>query len=288
VEESDMSGKIKLYGLVLVGVLAGVLAVLTANGSPGVVADDPCGGHYVGEALKAVFSESYTEGDTAYESAIYNDVKDFWYSYAVPDGDCVFYFRNGHVGLTVDRGRNLRYVKMRFDGEPKYPTGDLCAPNPYCFAPGVNEDSWPRRFYFRTSTAYNWFREGGKLILKTALTGIDFPAMVPGDIAYCESLMRFWVLDVFNTPYDESSDEYWSSNEPVKVTCELEGGVVRWVIRPIAETYTIRTETKVKKSVVVNDTTYSNSLWRNFISGIRRSCDHGTFYMPFELIFKRL
>jgi hypothetical protein len=285
-----MSKKVKLYGLIMAGVLAGVAAIIIANGSAGVASDDPCDGHYVGAALKATFSPSYTDNDVLYESNILNDDENAWYQYAVPDGDCAFYFRNGHVGLTVDRYRNGRYVKMRFDGTPKYPTGDLCAKNPYFFAPGVDENSWPRRFYFRTSTAYNWFREGGKLILKSASTGIDFPAMVPGNVAYCVSFLRFWVMDI-NDPefnYDESQDEYWSSNEPVKVTCELRDGIVSWVIRPIAEPYTIRTETKVKGSIKVSDTSYTSSLLRNFISGIRTSCDHGTFYFPFELVFERL
>ena len=285
-----MSKKVKLYVLIMAGVLAGVAAIIIAKGSAGVAADDPCDGHYVGAALKATFSPSYTDNGVLYEGNILNDDEYTWYRYAVPDGDCAFYFRNGHVGLTVDRYRNGRYVKMRFDGTPKYPTGDLCAKNPYFFAPGADENSWPRRFYFRTSTRYNWSREDGKLILKNASTGIDFPALVPGDVAYCVSFIHFWVMDV-NDPdfdYDESQDEYWSSNELVKVTCELRDGVVSWVIRPITEPFTIRTETKVKGSIKVSDTTYTSSLFRNFISGIRTSCDHGTFYFPFELIFQRL
>lgn len=274
---------------VIMAAVAVMAAGVTIGASPSVVADDPCGGHYVGVGLKAVFSGSYYEGDVLYEGSIYNDIPDYFYSYSVPDGDCVFYFRNGHVGLTVDRSRNGRYVNMQFLGEPKYPTGDLCAPNPYFLGPGLEEGTWPRRFYFRTSTAYTWSRNGeGKLVLQSALTGIDFPAMVPGDVAYCDSLIRFWVMDDPDTSYDESQDEYWCSNDPVKVTCVLIDGVVKWTIRPIAETYIIRMETKVKKSVVVTETSYSNSLFRTIISGIRTSCLHGTFYLPFELIMERL
>jgi len=285
-----MSGKLKVNGLITVGVLAAAIAVLTPGESPAGAPDDPCGGHYVGEALKALFSPAYTDQGVLYESNILNDLESSWYRYAVPDGDCVFYFRNGHVGLTVDRYRSGRFVKMRFDGEPKYPTGDLCAPNPYFLAPGVDEDSWPRRFYFRTSTAYDWSRENGNLVLQSASAGIDFPALAPGDVAYCVSLMRFWVMDVIDPDfvYDESLDEYWSSNDPVKVTCELRDGTVKWIIRPIAEPYTIRTETKVKGTIKVSNTTYSNSLFRSFISGVRTSCGHGTFYFPFELVFERL
>jgi hypothetical protein len=285
-----MSKKVKLRVLIMAGVLAGVAAIIIATGSAGVAADDPCDGHYVGAALKATFSPSYTDNGVLYEGNILNDDEYTWYRYAVPDGDCVFYFRNGHVGLTVDRYRNGRYVKMRFDGTPKYPTGDLCAKNPYFFDGSADENSWPRRFYFRTSTRYNWSREDGRLILKNASTGIDFPALVPGDVAYCVSFIHFWVMDINDPDFDldESLDEYWSSNAWVKVTCELRDGVVSWVIRPITEPFTIRTETKVKGSIKVSDTTYTDSLFRNFISGIRASCDHGTFYFPFELIFQRL
>lgn len=290
-----MSGKIRTYGMILTAILA-VMTVGTSTGAPpggdpsgGTAADDPCDGHYVGMGLKAAFSGSYYEGDVFYESSIYNDIPGLSYRYAVPDGDCVFYFRNGHVGLTVERSRNGRYVNMLFLGEPKFPTGTYCAPNPYFLLPGAEEGSWPKRFYFRTSTAYAWSRDGGgKLVLQKASTGIDFPALVPGDVAYCETALRFWILDDPLTDHDESADEYWASNDPVKVACVEVDGVVKWVIRPIAETYTIRTETKVKNKIVVSETTYSNSLFRTVISGPRQSCFHGTFYLPFELIMEPL
>jgi hypothetical protein len=285
-----MSGRIKILGLILTAALA-VLAAssLTGEASLGAASDDPCDGHYVGLGLKAVFSGSYYEGDVLYESSIYNDVPGFSYRYSVPDGDCVFYFRNGHVGLTVDRSRNGRFVNMLFLGEPAFPQGTYCAPNPYFLRPGVPEGSWPKRFYFRTYGAYTWSRDAqGKLILQKASTGIDFPAMKVGDVAYCDTNLRFWIMDNDQTEYDESLDEYWASDDPVRVSCEARDGVVKWIIRPIAETYTVRTEAKVKNKIVVSETTYSNSLFRTIISGPRTSCLHGTFFLPFELVMERL
>jgi len=293
-KEARMSGKIKVFGLALAAALAVLAAsALRGGASPGLVADDPCGGHYVGLGLKATFSGSYSEGDVPYESNITNDLPGeagLPYRYSVPDGDCVFYFRNGHVGLTVDRLRNGRYVKMQFVGdEPKFPTGTYCAPRPYFLFPGADPDLWPRWYYFRTFGCYLWSRDAsGKLILQKASTGIDFPAMKPGDVAYCDTNMRFQIMNDINTDIDESLDEYWTSNEPVKVSCELRDGVVKWVIRPIAETYTVRTTTKVKNKVVVSETTYSDSLFRNVISGPRTSCFHGRFFFPFELVMERL
>jgi hypothetical protein len=297
-KESGMSragGRIKIFGLVLAAALAVLAAgALTGDASSGTAADDPCGGHYVGLGLKAIFSASYYEGDVLYESSIINDPQGDqgqYYRYSVPDGDCVFYFRNGHVGLTVDRMRNLRYIKMLFIGEPSFPTGQYCAPNPYFLRPGADEDFWPNWFYFRTSTAYTSSRDSqGKLILQKAGTGIDFPAMLPGDVAYCDTNLRFRIMDYPDpaNPYDESVDEYWASNDIVKVECVLLEGVVKWRIRPIAEPFTVHSETKVKNKIVVNDISYSNSLFRTVISGPRTSCLHGTFYFPFELIMERL
>ncbi len=290
-----MAGKVRLCGLVLAAALSVLAAgALTGGASPGLVADDPCGGHYVGMGLKATFSASYYEGDVPYESSITNDPSGelgLPYRYSVPDGDCVFYFRNGHVGLTVDRMRNDRYVKMAFLGEPSFPTGTYCARNPYFLRPGVSPDLWPNWFYFRTSTAYTWSRDSQmKLVLQKASTGIDFPAMSVGDVAYCDTNLRFRIMDDSgpDSDYDESIDEYWASNDIVKVECVLMDGVVKWRIRPIAEGFTVHSETKVKNKIVVNDVSYSNSLFRTVISGPRTSCLHGTFYFPFELIMEPL
>lgn len=271
--------------------LAITAAGISTSATPGAAPADPCDGNYVGEGLKAVFSNSYFEGGVPYESSIYNDIPDFRYQYYRPDGDCVFHFRNGHFCVGTERLRNNRYVNMRFYGDRKFPTGTVCAPNPYFFNPDVDPTSWPKWFYFRSAGGYAWARnDEGRLILTGTGVSLDILAMTPGQVGYCDTWLHFGIMNDANTlEYDESVDEYWLSGEPVKVSCELtDGGTVRWVIRPIAETYTVRTVTKVKKTVVVNETTHTNALFRTLISNMRSACEHGTFFFPFELIVERL
>lgn len=275
------------------GVLALGMSVLAAvafiGASAGDLADDPCDGHYVGQGLKAVFSASYEDGGLPYESSILNDIPGFYYRYAVPGGDCVFYFRNGHVVIRADRARNGRFVKMRFFGDTKTPTGTLCAPNPYFLGPGADEESWPDWFYFRTAGGYTWTRDAqNKLVMTGTGVNLDLMAMTPGQVGYCDTWIHFGIMNDTDTEYDEAADEYWLSGEPVQVTYGPVEGVLKWVIRPIAEPYTVRTTTKVKKQVIVTDNSYSNALFRTMISNMRSSCLHGTFYFPFEIVLERL
>jgi hypothetical protein len=276
-----------------IGVLTLGLAVLAAvafiGASSGDLAEDPCDGHYVGQGLKAIFSDSYNDGGVAYESSLVNDIPGFSYQYAVPGGDCVFYFRNGHVVVRADRTKNGRFVNMRFFGEQNVPTGTLCAPNPYFLDPGVVEGTWPRWFYFRTAGGYAWTRDGqGKLVMTGTGVNLDFMAMTPGQVGYCDTWLHFGVMNDDNTAYDESSDEYWLSGDPVQVTYGPVAGVLKWIIRPIAEPYTVRALTKVKKQVIVTETSFSNSLFRTMISNMRSTCFHGAYYFPFELVLERL
>jgi len=282
-----MSGKlIKIAGVI--GVFA--LAVLGAGPAPVQQSNDPCGGHYVGDGLKGHFSTQYMEAGILYQSAITNDIESYDYAYRIPDGDCVFYFREGHIGLAVEKLRNGRYVNIRFDGEKKTTTGAACAPNPYFLSDdlGINGDR-AKRFFFRTTGGFTWFRDSqGKLILRPMYDNLDFEAMTPGQTAYCYITSNFTIMDVSTTPYDESVDVYDIELHPVKVEYGLVDGTLKWVIRPIAEPYTIRIETKVKKTVVVTETSFSDSMWRTVISNHRTNCVHGLFYFPFELILEKL
>jgi hypothetical protein len=86
--------------------------------------------------------------------------------------------------------------------------------------------------------------------------------------------------------YDESVDLYALFQEPqffeVKGTDWDGDGLLDWIITPFAEHF------KVKE----DDGTYTDypygCLPRRVTSSAYRSCDHGTFWMPFELKIARM
>lgn len=287
------------------GVLAFGMAVLAAvafiGASAGDLADDPCGGHYVGQGLKASYSSSYLDRGVTYNSAFLNDLYiegseppvPVYYEYRIPDGECVFYYRRGHIHLGINVARAGRFVNMIFEGtpdhpDPAYPEISLCAPNPYFIAMGQANTS---EFHFRTTGRLDASRDGqGRLVLTGASVTLDLMAMVPGETAYCGIWCDYRIMDDAATEtIDEDVDQYDLSQEPVQVYCGMIDGVLKWVIRPISETYIMRTVTKAKgKTVIVDSDPSPNTLWRSVISGNRRGCKHGTYFFPFELVLERL
>jgi len=281
-----MSGKIKILGLVCVA----VLAVLFAGVSLGTLPDDPCGGHFVGEGLRALFSESYNEGGVTYNSSIFNDVPGYFYKYQVPGGDCVFYFRAGQIEVGVDKSRNGRYVNIRFDGTKENPEPLYCG-KPY-FIDGTGIDfNRAATFIFRTAGGFTGSRDdNGQLVLTGTGGRLDLGAMSPGQTSFCSIWVTFSVADDPSTAYNESLDFYDFEQTPVKVYYGLVDGTLKWVIRPIAEPYWIYTEIKKGNKVIGVDKSYYSlgTLYRFILSNARSLCKHGTFYFPFELILERL
>jgi len=288
-----MSGKIKIGGLVF----AASLVVLWAwfaygQGAPG----DPCGGHYAGEGLKALFSDTYIDIDPSnpgstmtYYSNITNDYPGVYYHYVVPGGDCVFLFRNGHIIVSPNTSVNGRYVNMSFVGAPTnpQPTSPPCG-NAY-FLNGTPMQ--PTGIVFRSGGGYTGSRKtNGDLVLTAMGINPNLGGMSPGQTLYCDfGAWTFTVEDDPSTPsYDESLDTYIFETRPVSVYYGMVDGKLRWVFRPIPEAFWIRVETKTKKTVTVTETPYANSMYRQIISNGRGSCNHGTFYFPFELILERL
>ena len=288
-----MSGKIKIGGLVLAAVLIVLFAgIFFGQGAPG----DPCGGHYAGEGLKAMFSESYIDIDPlhpgstmTYYGNITNDVPGLNYEYRVPGGDCVFLYRNGHIIVSPNTSVNGRYVNMTFVGTPKdpQPASPPCG-NAY-FLDGTLMQ--PTGIVFRSGGGYTGSRKtNGDLVLTALGINPNLEGMLPGQTLYCDfGAWTFTVKDDPNTAYDESTDTYLFETRPVSVYCEMINGKQRWIMRPIPEPFWIRVETKKGKTVIsVTETLNQNSMYRQIISSGRASCNHGTFYFPFELILEKL
>jgi hypothetical protein len=284
-----MCGKIKVLVLAFVA----TVALLIAGGSSGQVSQDPCGGHYAGEKLKALFSESYVEAGVTYNSSITNDVTGLYYEYWVPGGDCVFLFRNGHIVVRPHTAVNGRYVNMAFitgTPPPKPATVPPCG-NTY-FMDGTGNPFGIKDFYLRTGGGYTGSRNAnGDLVLLAQGINPNMTAMLPGDTIYCDLVISFWVYDDANTSgYDESVlDSYMVESRPVSIYCELFEGKTRWRFRPIPEAFLVRIETwKGKNLISVTETQSDNSMYRKITSNGRSSCNHGWFYFPFELIVERL
>ncbi len=184
-----MSGKIKIGGLVLTA----ALVVLGAWFAFGQVNQDPCGGTYKGEGLKATFLPVYSDimliipppasvpwppTMDDFVSNIFNGNADY-YQYVKPGGDCVFLYRNGHVivgvswPLTDPYINHDRYINMRFDRKGDGSCPIIKDPEDPCYALPA-------------------FMVGGQVVHTTAIqfwTNVGFTASrgfagIPGDPRY--------------------------------------------------------------------------------------------------------
>jgi hypothetical protein len=134
------------------------LAILLMGFSLQKVSNDPCGGNYVGEPLRAVFPSQYIESDTTYNCTISNDNPGYYCQYQKPGGDCAFLFRAGHIVVGVDKTRNGRYVNMQFIGDKLNPGGSSCG-TAY-FIDGTGEDVVKTSgFTFRTTGGFEGSRD---------------------------------------------------------------------------------------------------------------------------------
>jgi len=291
-----MSGKIKIGGLVF----AAVLVLLFAGQSFG---QDPCGGTYKGEGLKAFFWPNYMDLDPQnpdpdspieFPGRIRNDF-DWPYQYQVPGGDCVFLYRRGHVIVDVNR-------PQKEDGtdEDRYVQIDLVLVpgSTYC-------DNTPATlriahihtvsFHFGTEKEFIATRENGKLILNCQKYGwnyLNFATMTPGQTTYTQISFGF---KVFGSP-----DEYGTHTQ-AKVFYGIleETGNLGWRVTPIYEPFVVRViETRGKKIIDIQDTPHYSTLYQ--VLGFPESdCPQGepgppdnpglgVYEIPFALILQRL
>jgi hypothetical protein len=284
-----MSGKIKIGGLVFA-------AVLVASGAwfaLGQANQDPCGGRYAGEGLKATFLSQYFDlavepGDPFYpnerpwDSNITNGNAST-YQYKVPGGDCVFLYRNGHVivgvGWPLDDPdiNHDRYVHMRFDYRdvggcnPATPLAD--------FMNGSVVSTTAIQFW--TGNGFTATRPGGKLLLTSTNALLNFGTLMPGQTYYCQIMVRFRV---------PGYTEEFRFDTQVKVCYgTIDNGGIGWEITPIHESYDVQLVTKVgKKFVPYGDPTpHESSVYHQELGSSFGAC-YGQFYFPFKLVLERL
>jgi len=305
-----MSGKIKIGGLVF----AAALVILGTWLAFGQANQDPCGGHYRGEGLKATFLPEYWDfkliipppplvpenPDTVlWSSNIINGNADY-HQYAVPGGDCVFLYRNGHVIVGVSWPlenpdiNHDRYVNMRFDrkGDGSCPILEPEDPN-YCPLPAFMVGGQ----VVHTSAIQFWTGNGftethgfagdpNILFLKATNALLNFAALTPGKTYYFQMTFKFNVAG-YNEEF-RSDSQYKVYYGPFN---DGSGGF-GWEITPIHEPYYVQPMTRVgKKLVPYRDPTYhESSVYHEELasSTAEKSCCLGQFNFPFKLRLQRL
>ncbi|OGD33858.1 MAG: hypothetical protein A2V45_14640 [Candidatus Aminicenantes bacterium RBG_19FT_COMBO_58_17] len=259
-----MSGKIKIFGLVL----AAALTFLFAGHSFG---QDPCGGHYAGQGLKAMFLPLYDAATcNAGECNVLNDNEGVYYRYQVPGGDCVYLFKAGHVIVGI--GNSGRHAIINFD---KTQEGDCAFPYTTCNT---------QEFMLRTDVGFTPSRghqsDPDVLVLTSTNVRLNFGAMTAGKTYYCQTSIKFRVA---GDPVE------YQHHFQAKVFYGYVGGVLRWVITPIDEPYYVYTVTKIgKKLVPVEPPTWHESSVYAEIGSDTCPDYYGTYCLPFKLILERL
>ncbi len=295
-----MSGKIKLFGFAG----AAALVIVCAGQSFGQANQDPCGGHYVGQALQAKFLSQYTENGITYDSNIANDLEDVWYRYFVPGGDCIFLFRLGHIVVGIDQSESGRYVAMHFEKDEDIPAcsdfafmnDNILFERPRIINNQPTYVQFEQVIEFQTMLRYRLAlapdnpNDPGKLVLTGGGYDVNFGAMTPGQVMYCADGVTFKVYPIT----DPENPITYHQNSQVKVTYrELtasEGGGLGWEVTPIHEpfyylTYKKEWIDKRHYNLVPQYTYHNTSLCRD-ISTSTRACGD-IYYCPFKLIIKR-
>ena len=295
-----MSGKIKIGGLVF----AAALILLFAGLSFG---QDPCGGTYQGEGLKAQFWPYYADLDPqnpvepfiGFSGKILNDVELWPYQYQVPGGDCVFLFQRGHVVVDINRPEKTdgtdedRYVQMNL---ALAPNSAYCENTPVTLRMAHIHTV---AFHFLTEKEFIAKRENGKLILSCKKYGwnyLNFATMTPGHTYYTQMSFTF---KVFGDPTE------YAIHTQAKV---FYGNLVNstggpgWEVTPIHEPYVVRVITTKGKTIVkIEDTPHYPSVYQGigfpesdcpegepWKSGPDWLPGQGIYHFPFKLILERL
>ena len=290
-----MLGKIKIGSWVFAAAL-----ILLFSGQS--LAQDPCGGHYKGEGLKAAFLSHYYDAAVDPEDPYYPNLR-LWdgtitngnadyYQYMVPDGDCVFLYRDGHVivgvgwplddlGINHERYINMRFVSTGIAGECET-VSDLAG-----FMDGSEVQTGSVQFW--TGVGFTASRQpDGKLLLTGTNALLNFGTLTPGRTYYFQLRVMFTVpgydawyrfdtqVKVFYGPFDDGS------------------GGFGWEITPIHEPYDVQLVTKVGKKLVPSGppTPHKSSVYNEVASGapesyLLDSC-YGQFCLPYKLRLERL
>lgn len=283
-----MSGKIKIGGLVC----AAALVVLCAGLFFGQANQDPCGGRYAGEGLKATFLSQYFDYELnpgnptnplniLWQSNITNGNASY-YQYMVPGGDCVFLYRNGHVIVGVgwplnnpdinhDRYANMRFAYRGAGGcDPVTPRADF-----------MNGSEVPTAaIQFWTGNGFTATRPGGKLLLTSTNALLNFGALSPGMTYYFQLMVRFKVPGY--------AEEYRFDTQVKVYYGPFDNGGFGWEITPIHESYDVQLVTKVGKKLVPYGapTPHESSVYHQDLGSSFGAC-YGQFYFPFKLVLER-
>jgi hypothetical protein len=286
-----MSVRIRVPGLLL----AAALAALLANLAFGQANQDPCGGRYAGEGLRATFSSQYWdfELDPALPG---NPTRILWdsniingnsssYQYTVPGGDCVFLFRNGHVIVGVswpvdDLGINHgRYVNMLFDYKGPGGCDPVSPPAAFMNRTQVHTEA----IQFWTGNGFTPTRQSdGRLLLTSQNALLNFGALTPGMTYYFQLMVKFRI------PND--NEEYRFDTQVKVYYGPLDAGGFGWEITPIHEPYDVQLVTKVGKKLVPYGplTPHESSVYHQEIGSQPSGACYGQFYFPFKLVLERL
>ncbi len=262
-----MSRKIK----VVVLSLSAAVAILWGAMLSGQASDDPCGGHYAGEGLKALFLPFYDAATcNAGACGILNDSEGVYYRYQVPGGDCIYSYRAGHVIVAVgNSGRNVRFNFEKIaDGQCSFP-----------HTTGVSS-----YFMLRTGVGFTPSRGHGgdpdALVLTSSNLNLNVSGMKPGQTGYLQISIKFSAL---------GDSALYEHHFQAKITYGSVDGILRWVITPIDEPYWVYTVTKVgKKLVRVEPPTWHESSVKAVFSSATCPDDYGKFCFPFKLILERI
>lgn len=283
-----MSGKIKIGGLVL----AAALVVLGAwfvfgQGAPG----DPCGGHYAGYGLRATFLSEYWDYELdpvdpknpetiLWQSNIKNGNATY-YQYLVPGGDCIFFYRNGHVIVGISwpvewtKISHERYVNMLFD----YKGPGECGGSP---APSMNGVVQTEAIQFWTYKGFTGTRQSnGELLLTSMNALLNFDALIPETTSYCDITIKFRLKG--------DSEGYVMSDRFKVYYGPFDEGGFGWEISPIHEAYDVQEVIKVgKKLVPYGDPVPNQNSVNEGVASITSGSCYGIFSFPFKLRLERL
>ncbi len=286
-----MSGKIKASGLAL----AVALAFFGTWFAFGQASQDPCGGRYAGEGLRATFLSQYWDYELApadpknpatilWESNITNGNASY-YQYLVPGGDCVFLYRNGHVIVGISwpvENANIshaRNINMRFVYKGPGDCDPLSPPGAFMNGSVVQTEA----IQFWTGNGFTATRRpDGKLLLTGTNALLNFGALTPERTYYCQIMVRFRI------PGD---DEEYRFDTQVKVYYgPFDAGGFGWEITPIHESYDVQMVTKVGKKLVPSGdpTPHESSVYHQEIGSQPSGDCYGQFYFPFKLRLERL
>jgi len=312
-----MSGKVKIGGLVF----AAALVVLSAWFTFGQANQDPCGGKYAGEGLKATFLSEYKDfpliipppllvpndppTPTDWTSNIFNGNADY-YQYTVPGGDCVFRYRNGHVIVGVgwplddpevnhDRYVSMRFVRQGAGSCPKDETEPGYCP-PRAFMDGSEAHTTSIQFW--TGNGFTATRGCGGipgnpdcppdpniLLLTSTNALLNFGALAPGQTYYFQLTLKFSIAG------DTENYYRWDSQYKVYYGPFDDGsGGFGWEITPIHEPYYVQPVTRVGKKLVPygNPTKHESSVYHEELGSNPTGCCWGQFSFPFKLRLERL